>query len=104
MRNLLFSIHITKLEIELILLMFAKTTMMLNWRTHVESNPHTMYGKPVILNTRIPVDLLLEKLSEGETVEGLLEAYPKLTKEDIYACLSFAAEAIKNEIVYSIAS
>jgi uncharacterized protein (DUF433 family) len=77
---------------------------MLNWRTHIESNPQIMYGKPVIKNTRIPVDLLLEKLAEGETTEGLLEAYPRLTKEDIYASLSFASEAIKNEIVYSIAS
>ncbi len=45
---------------------------MKNWRNHIESNPEVMYGKPVIKNTRIPVDLLLEKLSEGETMEELL--------------------------------
>lgn len=76
----------------------------MNWRTHIESNPKIMMGKPVIKNTRIPVDLLLEKLAEGETINDLLEAYPHIKKEDIYAALAFASEAIKNEIVYSLAS
>jgi uncharacterized protein (DUF433 family) len=77
---------------------------MMNWRTHIESNPKVMMGKPVIKNTRIPVDLLLEKLAEGETVKNLQEAYPTVTEGDIYAALAFASQAIKNEIVYSLAS
>ena len=77
---------------------------MKNWRNHIESNPAVMYGKPVIKNTRIPVDLLLEKLSEGETMEELLKAYPRLKKEDLFAALAFAAEKIKNEIVRPLAS
>ena len=47
-----------------------------------------MHGKPVIRNTRIPVELLLRKLSEGATIEELLDAYPKLTKADMLACLA----------------
>jgi len=77
---------------------------MMNWTGHIESNPKVMMGKPVIKSTRIPVDLLLEKLAEGETISDLLEAYPTIKKEDIYAALAFASEAIKNEIVYSLAS
>ena len=77
---------------------------MTNWRTHIESNPKIMLGKPVIKNTRIPVDLLLEKLGNGETMNDLIEAYPSITQDDIYAALAFASEAIKNEIVYSLAS
>jgi len=77
---------------------------MMNWRTQIESNPKVMMGKPVIKNTRIPVDLLLEKLAEGETIADLQEAYPTISKDDIYAALAFASEAIKNEIVYSLAS
>jgi uncharacterized protein (DUF433 family) len=77
---------------------------MIEWRTHIESKPTVMYGKPVIKNTRIPADLILEKLSEGETIDDLLEAYPRITKEDIFAVLAFAADTIKNEVVYSIAS
>lgn len=77
---------------------------MINWRSHIESNPSIMYGKPVIKNTRIPADLILEKLSAGESVEDLLAAYPRITREDVYAVLAFAAESVKNEVVYPIAS
>jgi len=63
-----------------------------------------MFGKPVIIGTRIPVDLLLEKLAAGDTNEDLLEAYPNSTKDDIVACLVFAADVIKNEIIFSKAS
>ncbi len=70
----------------------------------IESNPEKLFGKPVIVNTRIPVDLVLEKLAAGDAIEDLLEAYPKVTKDDIAACLLFAADAIKNEIIYSRAS
>ncbi len=46
-----------------------------------------MPGKPVIKGTRITVELILRELSEGMTIEELLEAYPPLTKEDILAVL-----------------
>jgi uncharacterized protein (DUF433 family) len=67
---------------------------MIEWRSHIESNPSIMYGKPVIKHTRIPADLILEKLSEGETIGELLEAYPRITQEDVFAVLAFAAESI----------
>ena len=66
---------------------------MMNWTAHIESNPKVMMGKPVIKSTRIPVDLLLEKLAEGETIDDLMEAYPPIKKDDIYAALAFASEA-----------
>ena len=77
---------------------------MKDWRQHIESKSTILYGKPVIKGTRIPVDLLLEKLSEGESFNDLLDAYPQLKKEDIFAVLAFAAEMVKNEIVHSLAS
>ncbi len=77
---------------------------MIDWTLHIESNPEKLYGKPLIINTRIPVDLILEKLASGDTIEDLIDAYPKLTRENIAACLMFAAESIKNEVVYSKAS
>ena len=64
---------------------------MQNWQQHIESNPDKLYGKPVIKNTCIPVDLILEKLAYGESIEQLLAAYPRIVKADIYACLFFAA-------------
>lgn len=77
---------------------------MIDWTLHIESIPEKLYGKPVIINTRIPVDLILEKLAFGDTIDDLLEAYPHITKDNIAACLLFAADSIKNEIVISKAS
>ena len=70
----------------------------------IEINPAVMLGKPVIRNTRIPVELLLRKLAEGATVAELLEAYPRLTEDDIRASLTYAADVIANEAVYSLTS
>ena len=57
-----------------------------------------MQGKPVIRNTRIPVELLLRKLSEGATVEEILDAYPTLTRDDIQASLAYAADATRKAV------
>jgi uncharacterized protein (DUF433 family) len=46
-----------------------------------------MFGKPVIKGTRIPVELILEKLANGESAEQLLRSYPKIEKESVNACL-----------------
>jgi uncharacterized protein (DUF433 family) len=77
---------------------------MIDWSLHIESKPQILFGKPVIKNTRIPVDLILEKLAAGDTIIDLLSAYPKIKKEDVVACLLFAADSIKNEVIYSKAS
>jgi uncharacterized protein (DUF433 family) len=59
---------------------------MVDWNLHIESDPNKLFGKPTIINTRISVDLILEKLAAGDTFEDLLAAYPKLTNNDIIAC------------------
>jgi uncharacterized protein (DUF433 family) len=59
----------------------------------IEINPAVMLGKPVIRGTRIPVELLLRKLSEGASTTDLLDAYPRLSEDDIRACLAYAADA-----------
>ena len=65
----------------------------------VEINPKIMLGKPVIKGTRIPVELIVRKLSEGTPEAALLEAYPHLTVEDIRAALAYAANAIAHETI-----
>jgi uncharacterized protein (DUF433 family) len=77
---------------------------MIDWTLHIESDPEKLFGKPIIKNTRIPVDLILEKLAVGDSTDDLIDAYPRITKEDIAACLMFAADSIKNEVVISKAS
>ena len=64
------------------------------------SNPTVMMGKPVVAGTRIPVELILEKLSAGETFDQIIEAHPRLTREGILAALRFAAQALRADVVY----
>ncbi|NGZ09807.1 MAG: DUF433 domain-containing protein [Nitrospira sp. LK70] len=66
----------------------------------IESNPAIMMGKPVVVGTRITVELIIEKLAAGETVEQLLVAHPRLTREAIHAALAFAAEALRADVIY----
>jgi uncharacterized protein (DUF433 family) len=67
------------------------------------SDPKVMMGKPVIKGTRITVEIILEKLSSGESVEQILEAHPRLTEESIRAALAFAAQALRADVVYPVA-
>lgn len=69
----------------------------------IVSDPKVMMGKPVIAGTRITVEIILEKLSAGETVEQILEAHPRLTREAIKAALAFAAQALRADVVYPVA-
>ena len=59
-------------------------------------DPSIMMGKPVIAGTRITVELILDKLAAGETVEQILEAHPRLTKKAIMAAIAFAADSLRN--------
>ena len=68
----------------------------------IQSRPEIMMGKPVIAGTRITVELILEKLAAGETIEQLLDAYPRLTKPAVLAALDFAAQALKADVIYPI--
>ena len=69
----------------------------------VQSDPSILMGKPVVAGTRITVELILEKLSEGETIEQILEAHPRLTREGVLAALKFAAQALRADVVYPTA-
>jgi uncharacterized protein (DUF433 family) len=65
----------------------------------IEINPAVMLGKPVIRGTRIAVELVIRKLSEGATEADLLDAYPRMTREDIKAALAYAADSLSHETV-----
>lgn len=66
--------------------------------THrIETNPKVMMGKPVIRGTRIPVELILRKLSEGASEKELLDAYPRLSGDDIKAAMGYAADMLAHE-------
>ena len=68
----------------------------------IVSDPAVMMGKPIIAGTRITVERLLEKLAAGETVEQILDAHPRLTREAVQAALALAAAALRADVVYPI--
>ena len=68
----------------------------------IVSDPKVMMGKPVVAGTRITVDLILEKLGSGESVDAVIEAHPRLTREGILAALRYAAQALRAEVVYPV--
>jgi uncharacterized protein (DUF433 family) len=60
-------------------------------------NPAVMVGKPVVRGTRLTVELILELLGQGCSVEEVLEYHPNLSVEDIRACLLFASRSLAEE-------
>jgi uncharacterized protein (DUF433 family) len=63
----------------------------------IEINPHVMMGKPVIKGTRVTVELILRKLSDGCSEDELLDAYPRLTRDDIRAAIRYGADTVAHE-------
>lgn len=68
----------------------------------IQSNPSIMMGKPVVAGTRVTVELILEKLGSGETIEQLLEAHPRLTREGVLAAVRFGAAALRSDVAYPV--
>jgi uncharacterized protein (DUF433 family) len=64
----------------------------------IVSNPKILGGKPVIRGTRLSVEFILNRLASGASEKEILENYPRITLEDIHACLAFAANSLKNNI------
>ncbi len=60
-------------------------------------DPAILLGKPVIRGTRIPVELIVRRFSEGLTEREVLEAYPGLTSTDVRAALAHAADTLAHE-------
>jgi uncharacterized protein (DUF433 family) len=58
----------------------------------IKTDPAIMMGKPVIEGTRITVELILEKLAAGETVEQIIDEHPRLTRQAISAALLYAVQ------------
>jgi len=66
------------------------------------SDPAIMMGKPVITGTRLTVESILDRFAAGETIDHLLEAHPRLTREAIFAAFAFAANTLRSDVVYPI--
>ena len=69
----------------------------------IQSNPSVMMGKPIVAGTRVTVELILEKLGAGETVDQILEEHPRLTREGVLAAVRFGGEALRADVAYPVA-
>jgi len=63
--------------------------------SRITINPEVCHGKPVIRGLRYPVESLLEYLAGGDSIEEVLAEFPDLQREDLLACLEFAAQSLK---------
>lgn len=59
-------------------------------------------GKPVVAGTRISVELILQKLAAGESIEQVLEEHPRLSRDSVLAAIAFASEALRADVVYPV--
>lgn len=76
----------------------------MDWHKLIVADPAVMSGKPVIQGTRITVELILEKMAAGETIEDLLIAHPHLTREAIQAAFAYAAETLRADTIFPLAA
>ncbi len=72
--------------------------------SRITVNPKILGGKPIIKGTRISVELVLNLLASGASEDEIMEDYPHISKEDLRACLRYAATALKNEVYLSLES
>jgi uncharacterized protein (DUF433 family) len=74
----------------------------MDWRSRVGADPDVLVGKPVIKGTRISVELVLDLLAAGYTMDQIIEQYDHLTRGDIQACLAYAKDVLQSERVYAV--
>jgi uncharacterized protein (DUF433 family) len=72
---------------------------MVNWQDHITTNSEVLLGKPIIKDTRISIEFILERLANGWATDQLLENYPRLTSEDLKAVYSYAYECMKDGLL-----
>jgi len=70
-----------------------------NWRDHIETNPHVCHGKACIRGTRVMVSVILDNLAAGIAEAEIRKSYPSVTEEDIRATVAYAAELARERIV-----
>lgn len=63
-------------------------------------NPNILAGKPVVRGTRIPVELVLKRLAQDLDMQTIFAAYPRLTKEDVKACIAYAYALVEGEEIF----
>ncbi len=70
---------------------------MTDWKDRITVDPNILVGKPIIKGTRVSVELIMDRLADGWTMEQLLESYPRVKREDVLAAIAFVTEVFREE-------
>jgi uncharacterized protein (DUF433 family) len=72
----------------------------MSWEDRIAIGPAVLTGKPVVRRTRLAVDYIVGLMADGCSEADILRNYPRLSHEDILACLAYARELLRSERVY----
>ena len=76
--------------------------MVASWEDRIATDPDVLGGKPAVNGTRLSVEFVIELMAEGWTEPDIIRNYPRLTTEDIRACLAYARDRLQEEITYTL--
>ena len=71
----------------------------MDWRQHISVDPKICHGQACVTGTRILVSVVLDNLAAGIPEQEILASYPRLTRESIQACIAYAADLAREEVV-----
>ncbi|HEY7465236.1 MAG TPA: DUF433 domain-containing protein [Dehalococcoidia bacterium] len=74
----------------------------MDWKERIVVDPGILAGKPVVKGTRLSVEFVVDLLAQGWSEDEILRNYPRLTREDIQACLRYASARLQSERVYPL--
>lgn len=75
----------------------------MDWHDRITADPAVLVGKPIIKGSRLAVELILELLANGWTQQQILDNYPGLSADDLFACLAYAKDIVHDERVFPLA-
>ncbi|HEX6086778.1 MAG TPA: DUF433 domain-containing protein [Thermoanaerobaculia bacterium] len=71
----------------------------MNWQPWITVDPHICHGQACVTGTRIPVSVVLDNLAAGVPESEIIRSHPRLTPEAIQACIAYAADLVREEVV-----
>ncbi len=71
----------------------------MNWHSFITTDPSICHGKACVKGTRIMVSVVLDNLSGGSSVEEIVASYPSLNRDAIQACIAYAADLAREQLV-----
>jgi uncharacterized protein (DUF433 family) len=71
----------------------------MEWQRHITVDPKICHGQGCVAGTRIPVSVVLDNLAASVPIEEIIASYPRLTSDAIQACIAYAADLAREEVV-----